>query len=149
MIGSIRRECTDHVIVLNEAHLKNILCSYFAYYHNDRTYLRLEKDPPDSRPIQSRPAGESKIIALPQIGGLHHPYEWKKAAWKIQIVMRPSNNLCLSVPGNRLDQRVRPEIVCFKPWRWIIVFNHCTKHDVLRHICHVLIFAKDNTQESW
>ncbi len=57
MIGSIRRECTDHVIVLNEAHLKNILCSYFEYYHNDRTHLSLEKDSPDSWPIQFRPAG--------------------------------------------------------------------------------------------
>ena len=53
---------------------------YFAYYHNDRTHLSLEKDSPDSRPIQPRPAGKCKIIALPQIGGLHHRYEWKKAA---------------------------------------------------------------------
>jgi transposase InsO family protein len=81
MIGSIRRECTDHVIVLNnEAHLKNIFCSYFAYYHNDRTHLSLGKDTPNGRPIQPRPAGKCKIIALPRMGGLHHRYEWKKAA---------------------------------------------------------------------
>jgi hypothetical protein len=80
MIGLIRRECTDRVIVLNEAHLISVLGSYFEYYHNDRTHLSLEKDPPDTRPIQSRPAGKCKIIALPRIGGLHHRYEWKKAA---------------------------------------------------------------------
>ena len=80
MIGSIRRECTDHVRVLNEAHLTSVLCSYFEYYHKDRTHLSLEKDPPDSRPIQSRPAGKCKIIDIPRIGGLHHRYEWKKAA---------------------------------------------------------------------
>ncbi len=79
-IGSIRQECTDYVIVLKEGHLKNVLCSYFEYYHNDRTHLSLEKDPPDSRPIQPRPAGKCKIIALPRMGGLHYRYEWKKAA---------------------------------------------------------------------
>ncbi|MDX2494907.1 MAG: integrase core domain-containing protein [Desulfuromusa sp.] len=80
MIGSNRRECTDRIIVLNEAHLTSVLCSYFEYYHNDRTHLSLEKDPPDTRPIQSRPAGKCKMIALPRVGGLHHRYEWKKAA---------------------------------------------------------------------
>lgn len=80
MIGSIRRECTDHVIVLNEAHLTSVLCSYFEYYQNDRPHLSLEKDPPGSRTIQSRPAGKCKIVALPRMGGLHHRYEWKKAA---------------------------------------------------------------------
>ncbi len=80
VIGSIRRECTDHVIVLNEAHLKNILCSYFQYYHTDRTHLSLGKDTPNGRPIQPRPAGKCKIIDLPRMGGLHHRYEWKKAA---------------------------------------------------------------------
>ena len=80
MIGSIRRECTDHVIVLNQSHLKNILCAYFQYYHNDRTHLSLGKDTPNGRPIQPRPVGKCKIIDLPRIGGLHHRYEWKKAA---------------------------------------------------------------------
>ena len=80
IIGSIRRECTDRVIVLSKAHLTSVLGSYFEYYHNDRTHLSLEKDPPDGRPIQSRPAGKCKIIALQRVGGLHHRYEWKKAA---------------------------------------------------------------------
>lgn len=80
IIGSSRRECTDHVIVLSQDHLRNVLWSYFEYYHNDRTHLSLEKDAPDGRPIQCRPAGKCKIIDLPRIGGLHHRYEWKKAA---------------------------------------------------------------------
>ncbi|MCP3889888.1 MAG: transposase [Desulfobulbaceae bacterium] len=80
IIGSIRRECTDHVIVLNQGHLKNILCAYFEYYHNDRTHLSLGKDTPIGRPVQPRPVGKCKIIDLPRIGGLHHRYEWKNAA---------------------------------------------------------------------
>jgi len=80
IIGSIRRECTDHVIVLNEDHMRNILSSYFEYYHNDRTHLSLGKDTPNGRPIQHRPVGKCNIIDLPRIGGLHHRYEWRKAA---------------------------------------------------------------------
>jgi hypothetical protein len=80
IIGSIRRECTDHVIVLNEGQLRSVLSSYFEYYHNDRTHLSLGKDTPKGRPIQRRPAGKCKIIDLPRIGGPHHRYEWKKAA---------------------------------------------------------------------
>jgi transposase InsO family protein len=80
IIGSIRRECTDHVIVLNQDHLKTVLASYFEYYHNDRTHLSLGKDTPGGRLIQHRPAGKCKIIEWPRIGGLHHRYEWRKAA---------------------------------------------------------------------
>jgi len=80
VIGSIRRECINNVIVLNQGHLKNILCAYFQYYHNDRIHLSLGKNTPNGRPIQPRPVGKCKIIDLPRIGGLHHRYEWKKAA---------------------------------------------------------------------
>jgi putative transposase len=80
IIGSIRRECTDHVIVLNEDHLRYVLPSYFEYYRDDRTHLSLEKDTPSGRPVQHRPVGKGKISALPSIGGLHHRYEWQKVA---------------------------------------------------------------------
>jgi transposase InsO family protein len=80
VIGSIRRECTDHIIVCSEDHLRNVLSSYFEYYHNDRTHLSLGKDTPNGRPVQRKPVGKCKIIGLPRIGGLHHRYEWKKAA---------------------------------------------------------------------
>ncbi len=73
VIGSIRRECLDHVIVLNEIHLRRVLESYRDYYHESRTHLSLEKDCPEPRAIQS--SGSAKIIAFPQIGGLHHRYE--------------------------------------------------------------------------
>jgi hypothetical protein len=71
-IGSIRWECLDHVIVLNEWHLRRILASYLDYYHRSRTHLSLEKDAPNGRPVQ--PAGAGKIVAFPQVGGLHHRY---------------------------------------------------------------------------
>jgi transposase InsO family protein len=73
VIGSIRRDCLDHVIVLNERHLRQILCSYLAYYHGSRTHLALGKDTPDGRPVQSADSG--KVVAFPQVGGLHHRYE--------------------------------------------------------------------------
>ena len=72
VIGSIRRECLDHVIVLNEWHLRQILASYLDYYHRSRTHLSLGMDAPDGRPVQ--PAGAGKIVAFRQVGGLHHRY---------------------------------------------------------------------------
>jgi len=73
VIGSIRRECLDHVIVVNERHLRRILSSYFDYYHQSRTHLSLAKDCPEPRPVCPPLPGE--IIAFPQVGGLHHRYE--------------------------------------------------------------------------
>jgi transposase InsO family protein len=73
LIGSIRRECLDHVIVLNETGLRRILKSYFDYYERSRTHLSLGKDAPIARPIQ--PIGTGTITAIPQVGGLHHRYE--------------------------------------------------------------------------
>ena len=73
VIGSIRRECLNHVIVINEWHLRRILNSYFVYYHRSRTHLSLDKDAPKSRPAQDLQAG--KIIQISEVGGLHHRYE--------------------------------------------------------------------------
>jgi hypothetical protein len=72
LIGSIRRECLNHVLVLGERHLRRILTSYFAYYHQARTHQALDKDTPDLRPIELPAAG--KIVQLPEVGGLHHRY---------------------------------------------------------------------------
>ena len=77
LVGSIRRECLDHVIVLGEGHLLAILRSYFAYYHRTRTHLSLGKDAPDRRPAQLPSAGG--IVAFPEVGGLHHRYERRAA----------------------------------------------------------------------
>ena len=77
IIGSIRRECTDHVIVFNEEHLRRVLKSYFRYYHESRTHLGLEKDCPKSRPVEQPDLGP--INSEPMVGGLHHRY-YRKAA---------------------------------------------------------------------
>ncbi|MCP4598976.1 MAG: transposase, partial [Proteobacteria bacterium] len=76
VIGSIRRDCLDHMIILNEDHLTRILKSYFEYYHKDRTHLGLDKDTPNERPVQPKPTESAKVIKFPRIGGLHHRYEW-------------------------------------------------------------------------
>ncbi len=71
LIGSIRRECLDHVVILNRRHLIRILKDYFVYYHRSRTHLALAKDAPEPREVMSR----GKVIAISQVGGLHHRYE--------------------------------------------------------------------------
>ena len=72
LIGSIRRECLDHVLVLSERHLRRALTGYFAYYHRSRTHLALQKDTPDARPIE-RPELRT-VVQIPEVGGLHHRY---------------------------------------------------------------------------
>jgi len=78
--GSIRRECTDHMIVFSENHLRRGLQSYFEYYNNDRTHLGLDKETPLERQISNRATPSAKLIKLPRVGGLHHRYEWSEAA---------------------------------------------------------------------
>jgi transposase InsO family protein len=73
VIGSIRRECLDHVIVFQESSLRRTLASYFDYYHRSRTHLSLKKDSPEPRPIQ--PPGVGPVVAVSKVGGLHHRYE--------------------------------------------------------------------------
>jgi putative transposase len=72
LVGSIRRECLDHVIVLGEDHLRRVLDSYFAYYHESRTHLSLDRNAPEARQVESSSRG--KVIAVPCVGGLHHRY---------------------------------------------------------------------------
>ena len=77
LVGSIRRECLDHVLVWNSRSLRRTLQSYFAYYESCRTHLSLTKDAPLSRPVQ--PPALGKVIKIPQVGGLHHLYIRKTA----------------------------------------------------------------------
>jgi transposase InsO family protein len=70
LIGSVRRECLDHVIVFSARHLRHLLLSYMKYYNGSRTHLTLEKDAPVSRAVDR--AGH--IICRPILGGLHHQY---------------------------------------------------------------------------
>ena len=73
LIGSIRRECLDHVIVFHEAGLRRILKGYFQYYERCRTHLSLEKDAHVSRPVE--PPSLGHVIEIPKVGGLHHLYK--------------------------------------------------------------------------
>jgi putative transposase len=72
LIGSIRRECLNHVIVFNERHLKKLLHAYFTYYHKARTHLALDKQCPEPRTVE--PPGQGNVIVFPHVGGLHHEY---------------------------------------------------------------------------
>jgi transposase InsO family protein len=73
LIGTIRRACLDHMIVLNERCLYRHIQNFVAYYHRSRTHLALDKDSPEPRPIH--PPCLGRIIAIPEAGGLHHRYE--------------------------------------------------------------------------
>jgi putative transposase len=77
VIDSIRRECLDHVIVVNEAGLSRIVTRYLGYYHQSRTHLSLAKDSPQPRPIAPPTLGP--VVAIPQVGGLHHRYDRRAA----------------------------------------------------------------------
>jgi transposase InsO family protein len=72
LIGSVRRDCLDHHIILNERHLCRVLRAYMTYYHTARTHLSLAKQSPRPRPVQ--PPGSGNVIAFPHLGGLHHEY---------------------------------------------------------------------------
>jgi transposase InsO family protein len=70
LIGSIRRECLDHILVFGDAHLRRILAAYTGYYNKLRTHLSLDKDAPNRRPVQRR----GDLSVRPILGGLHHQY---------------------------------------------------------------------------
>jgi transposase InsO family protein len=78
VIGTIRRECLDHMIVFGERCLYGHLQDFVAYYHRSRTHLALERDSPETRPIQ--PPGLGRISAIPEVGGLHYEYWLEKEA---------------------------------------------------------------------
>ena len=73
VIGSIRRECLDHVIAVNVPGLRRVLTAYVAYYMRSRTDLGLGKDTPSRRPVT--PPSTGRIVAIPEVGGLHHRYD--------------------------------------------------------------------------
>src|SRR3954447_20261557 len=77
LIGSIRRECLDHIIVFGERSLHRALASYVSYYHSWRTHLSLGKDAPPFRRTQASPEGQ--VVEIREVGGLHHHYERRAA----------------------------------------------------------------------
>ncbi len=77
VIGSIRRECLDHVVVIGERHLREILLKYVDYYNGTRTHLSLSKDAPKPRTVQLPSQG--RVVKVPRVGGLHHEYRRRAA----------------------------------------------------------------------
>jgi putative transposase len=79
-VGSCRREILDHVIALNESHLRRMIRDYVTFYHNDRIHDSLDKDTPGRRPVELRPSPIATVTSSPRLGGLHHRYGWSEAA---------------------------------------------------------------------
>jgi transposase InsO family protein len=79
-IGSCRRELLDHVIALNEYHLRRLIRDYISYYRADRIHDSLDKDSPERRGVSDKPDQSARLISFPRVGGLHHRYDWQQAA---------------------------------------------------------------------
>jgi transposase InsO family protein len=79
-VGSCRREIFDHVIALNEQHLRRLIRDYVNYHHEDRIHDSLEKDTPNRRAVEPKPGAKATVISMPRLGGLHHRYAWREAA---------------------------------------------------------------------
>ena len=77
---SAREDLLNHVIIFNEDHLKGLLKSYVSYYNNERCHLSLDRNTPAGREVFQRTSKSAEVVSLPRVGGLHHKYEWKKAA---------------------------------------------------------------------
>lgn len=79
-VGSCRREILDHVIALNEEHLRRLVRDYVSYYHEDRIHDSLGKDTPNRRPVERRVSAKAVLNSKARLGGLHHRYGWREAA---------------------------------------------------------------------
>ena len=73
LIGTLRRDCLNHVIVLDERRLRRIITRYLHYYHDWRTHLSLSMDAPNPRTVH--PPDRGRVVEFPDVGGLHHHYE--------------------------------------------------------------------------
>jgi putative transposase len=79
VVGSVRRELLDHVVVFNEDHLRRLLREYVDYYNNERVHTSIG-DAPVGRRVESRPSEHARVVGSPRVGGLHHRYRWREAA---------------------------------------------------------------------
>ena len=78
-VGSCKKELIDHVIVMNEDHLRRLLQDYVDYYNAERVHTVL-LDAPEHRTVETRPSENAKVVGLPRVGGLDHRYAWETAA---------------------------------------------------------------------
>jgi transposase InsO family protein len=74
-VGCCRRDLLDHLIVLNERHLKRLMRDYIRYFHEDRTHLGLAKETPAGREKEANPSASCRVVAMPRLAGLHHRYQ--------------------------------------------------------------------------
>ena len=79
-VGTCHRELLDHVIVLNESHLRRLVREYIGYYLKDRVHDALNKDTPTGRPLERRQNDAARVVGMPRVDGLHHRYQWQTAA---------------------------------------------------------------------
>jgi transposase InsO family protein len=79
-IGSCRRDLLDHLVILNDVHLRRLIQDYISYYHTDRIHDSLEKDTPATRPVSSKPNLTARVGSFARMSGLHHRYDWQQAA---------------------------------------------------------------------
>jgi transposase InsO family protein len=79
LVGSVRRELLDHVVVFNEDHLRRLVHEYVDYYNDERVHTSIG-DAPNRRAVESRPSGRARVTGFPRVGGLHHRYRWREAA---------------------------------------------------------------------
>jgi transposase InsO family protein len=79
-VGSCRREILDHIIALNEQHIRRLIRDYVNYHQDDRIHDSLDKDTPNRRPVDSKPSSAATVISSARLGGLHHRYRWREAA---------------------------------------------------------------------
>jgi putative transposase len=79
VVRSVRRELLDHVVVLNEDHLRRLLREYVDYYNDERVHTSIS-DAPNGRSVVSRSSKWAKVVGFPRVGGLHHRYTWREAA---------------------------------------------------------------------
>ena len=77
---SVRTELLNHVIVFNEDHLRRLTKEYVEYYNKNRCHLSLNRDSPLCRKVDDKPTGKPNVVSLPILGGLHHKYNWNRAA---------------------------------------------------------------------
>jgi transposase InsO family protein len=132
VIGSIRRECLDHVIVFHESSLRRTLKSYFEYYHRSRTHLSLGKDTPEPRAIQLPEKGA--VVAVPQVSGLHHRYDRRgPERAKIHHAPRPPEPLQFAskpflVPACTSTHRLKHRRMLVKPSGPRFIRGHNIRH---------------------